>query len=294
MAQEVWSVTGPQIIDLSGVTSLKLGIVAGRFDVVAQAANEGEDFQEPARIEVSEVVGDPLAITFEDGRLEIRHQIQGAPGWFKNLMTSVTNNNDNRAVITISVPAQTTVEAGTVSGDGLVQGTTKITKLNTVSGSVVADATSGELNVNTVSGEVIIRRHNGLLSAKSVSGEVTASGELSHVRASTVSGELSLDLLGYTQDVGTNSVSGDVTIRLPHDLGVDISANTASGTVIINHQKYVPSSGRVRTIAGPDLQLVTMRTNSVSGHLTILHRAEAETHAQETLPSIGEALEGQQ
>jgi DUF4097 and DUF4098 domain-containing protein YvlB len=224
-----------------------------------------------ARIEVSEVHGDPLAVTVADGRLEVRHQLHGPQGWFKNLMGSVNNSSNNSVVISIAVPAGVEVEAGTVSGDGLVSGITGHTKLNTVSGSVMSDGTSGDLHVNTVSGEVIARNHSGVLTAKSVSGEVTASGRFSNIRANTVSGDLSFDLQGFTHDFGANSVSGDVTIRLPHDVGVDIVAKTASGAVLIDDQKYAQPGGKVQTIAGPDSKLMLVRTNSVSGKTSIFH-----------------------
>ena len=35
MSDELWTVTGPQTIDVDDVHSLKLGIVKGRFDVVS-------------------------------------------------------------------------------------------------------------------------------------------------------------------------------------------------------------------------------------------------------------------
>ena len=208
MTEKSWTVTGPQTIDVDGVSSLRLGIVRGRFDIVTHD-------EDVARIEVSEVHGDPLAVTVVGGRLEVRHQLHGPQGWFKNLMGSVNNSSNNSAVISIAVPAGVDVEAGTVSGDGLVSGITGHTRLNTVSGSVMSDRTSGDLHVNTVSGEVIARNHSGVLTAKSVSGEVTASGKFSNIRANTVSGDLSFDLQGFTHDFGANSVSGDVTIRLP-------------------------------------------------------------------------------
>jgi hypothetical protein len=264
MAENSWTVTGPQTIDVDGVASLKLGIVRGRFDIVTHD-------EDVARIEVSEVHGDPLAITVADGRLEVRHQLHGPQGWFKNLMGSVNNSSNNSVVISIAVPAGVEVEAGTVSGDGLVSGITGHTKLNTVSGSVMSDGTSGDLHVNTVSGEVIARNHSGVLTAKSVSGEVTASGRFSNIRANTVSGDLSFDLQGFTHDFGANSISGDVTIRLPHDVGVDIVAKTASGAVMIDDQKYAQPGGKVQTIAGPDSKLMLVRTNSVSGKTSIFH-----------------------
>jgi DUF4097 and DUF4098 domain-containing protein YvlB len=265
MTEQHWAVTGPQTIDVDGVSSLKLGIVRGRFDIVTHD-------EAVARVEVSEVAGDPLAVSLVNGRLEVRHQLQGPQGWFKNLMGTVNNSSTNSVVVSISLPSGVEVEAGTVSGDGMVSGVNGHIRLNTVSGSVLADGTTGELSVNTVSGEVIARNHRGVLTAKSVSGEVTASGEFSHVRANTVSGDLSFDLHGFTEDFGANSVSGDVTIRLPHDVGVDIIAKSASGAVVIDDQKYNTPGGTVQTIAGPDTQLMLARTNSVSGKTSIFHR----------------------
>ncbi len=264
MSEENWTVTGPQTIDVDGVRSFKLGIVKGRFDVVTHD-------EAITRIEVSEIGGDPLSVSLVDGRLEVRHQLHGPQGWFRNLMGTVNNTSTNTIVISIALPAGVDVEAGTVGGDGMVSGVTGHIRLNTVSGSVLADGTRGELHVNTVSGEVIARNHDGVMTAKSVSGEVTASGRFKNIRANTVSGDLSFDLHGYTQDFGANSVSGDLTIRLPHDVGVDILAKTASGTVMIDDQLYAQSGGRVQTIVGPDERLMVARTNSVSGKTSIIH-----------------------
>jgi len=273
--ENTWTVTGPQTIDVDGVRSLKLGIIRGRFDVVTHD-------EDVTRIEVSEIHGDPLTITIVNGRLEVRHQLHGAQGWFKNLMDTVNNSSTNSVVISIALPAGVEVEAGTVSGDGLVAGITGHTRLNTVSGSVIADRTGGQLHVNTVSGDVIARNHDGVLTAKSVSGEVTASGRFSSIRANTVSGDMSFDLHGFTHDFGANSVSGDLTLRLPHDVGVDIVAKSASGAVVIDDQKYAVPGGKVQTIAGPDEQLMLVRTNSVSGKTFIIHSqppADAEKEA---------------
>ncbi|MDI3242640.1 DUF4097 family beta strand repeat-containing protein [Arthrobacter sp. AL08] len=274
MTENNWTVTGPQTIDVDGVSSLKLGIVRGRFDIVTH--------DDPVtRIEVSEVHGDPLAISIVNGRLEVRHQLHGPQGWFKNLMGTVNNSSSNSLVISIAAPAGIDIEAGTVSGDGMVSGVSGHTRLNTVSGSVLADGTAGDLSLNTVSGEVIARNHRGVLTAKSVSGEVTASGDLSNIRANTVSGDLNFDLHGFAQDFGANSVSGDVTIRLPHDVGVDIIAKSASGTIVIDDQKYNQPGGTVQTIAGPDTQLMLVRTNSVSGRTSIFHGLPGADTVQE-------------
>ncbi|MEQ4566030.1 DUF4097 family beta strand repeat-containing protein [Paenarthrobacter sp. CAP02] len=280
MSEELWTVTGPQTIEVDHVRSLKLGIVKGRFDVVSH----DEDF---VRIEISEITGDPLTVTLVDGRLEVRHQLQGPQGWFRNLMGTVNNTSTNSVVVGIALPHGVDVEAGTVSGDGMVSGTDARTRLNTVSGSVMADGTSGELHVNTVSGEVIARNHDGVLTAKSVSGEVTASGTFKNVRANTVSGDLSFDLLDYTNDLGVNSVSGDLTIRLPHNVGLDIVAKSASGSVVIDDQIYAQPGNNVHTIVGPDERLMLVRTNTVSGKTYIMHASAPTTDHEH--PAGGEA-----
>ena len=264
MSDELWTVTGPQTIEVDDVRSLKLGIVKGRFDVVTHD-------QPFVRIEVSEISGDPLTITLVNGRLEIRHQLQGPQGWFRNLMGTVNNTSTNSVIVGVALPPGVDVEAGTVSGDGLVAGISGRIRLNTVSGSVMADGTNGELHVNTVSGEVIARNHDGVLTAKSVSGEVTASGTFSNIRASTVSGDLTCELQDFTNDFGANSVSGDLTIRLPHDVGLDVVAKSASGSVVIDDRLYAQPGSNVHTIVGPDEKLMLLRTNTVSGKTYIMH-----------------------
>jgi hypothetical protein len=268
MTEHSWTVSGPQTIDLDGVRSLKLGMIRGRFSIMAHS-------DAIARVEIVEVQGDPVSVALVEGRLEVRHQLHGPQGWFKNLMGTVNHSSNNSAVISIALPEGVEVEAGTVSGDGLVSGISGRTRLNTVSGSVMADGTAGSLHVNTISGEVIARNHDGVLTAKSVSGGVTASGRFSHIRANTVSGDLSFDLLGFTHDFGANSVSGDLTIRLPSDVGVDIVAKSASGTLVIDNQRYSLPGGSVETIAGPDGKLMLVRTNSVSGTTSIFHSQPA-------------------
>ncbi|MFJ4026576.1 DUF4097 family beta strand repeat-containing protein [Paenarthrobacter sp. NPDC089989] len=280
MSDELWTVTGPQTIDVDDVRSLKLGIVKGRFDVVTH----DEPF---VRIEASEISGDPLTVTLVNGRLEVRHQLQGPQGWFRNLMGTVNNTSTNSVIVGIALPPGVDVEAGTVSGDGLVSGISGRVRLNTVSGSVMADGTSGELHVNTVSGEVIARNHDGVLTAKSVSGEVTASGKFSNVRATTVSGDLSFDLQDYTSDFGANSVSGDLTIRLPHDVGLDVVAKSASGSVVIDDQLYAQPGSNVHTIVGPDEKLMLLRTNTVSGKTFIMHATAPAAEGEHPFP--GEA-----
>src|SRR6478736_6187008 len=140
MADGSWSVQGPQTIETGDATVLKLGMVRGKFTVVQH--------DEPVvRVEISEVHGDPVAVSANGGRVEVRHQLNGPQGWFKNLMETVNHSSDNSAVISISVPHGVEVEVGTVSGEGLVSGVAAHIRINTVWGSEVGDGTSGGVQV---------------------------------------------------------------------------------------------------------------------------------------------------
>lgn len=274
MPTESWSVTEPQTIDIESVSSLRAGIIAGRLDVIA---HDGEG----ARVEVAEVSGEPLVVTLTEGRLEVRHREDGAQGWFKSMLGTISGATQNTAVVSIALPARVPVEVGTVTGDGLVSGTGPVTKLNTVSGSVLADGTHGELHINTVSGEVIARGHEGLLTAKTVSGEVTASGELDHVRANSVSGDLSFDSAGTMQDIGANTVSGALTVRIPHGVGLDLGVRTSSGRVVVDDERFTILGGKIAANLGPEGQRIRLRANTVSGDVAVVHAAAPADPAPE-------------
>lgn len=277
MATESWSVTGPQTIDIEAVTSLRAGIVEGRLDVIV---HDGPG----ARVEVSEVKGDPLTVTLEGGRLEVRHREDGPQGWLKNLLSTVAGSVMNSAVVSIAVPRGTLVEVATVTGEGFVSGAGPLTRLNTVSGSLLADGTDGELHLNTVSGDIIARGHSGVLTAKTVSGEITASGALSDVRANSVSGDLSFDVAGRCRSLAANSVSGDLTVRIPHELGLDLDVSMASGRIVIDDERFRASGGKVSAALGPEGKRMTLRAKAVSGNVSVVHApaesADGPSHGQ--------------
>lgn len=268
MSSNSWSISDPQTLDVDGVTELRAAIVRGRLDVITH--------EEPiTRIEVTEVLGPPVQVRLTGGMLVIEHQDPG--NWLQRI---VNTNGSDRVVISIAVPAGISVSASTVSGDGLVCGTSSRTQLKTVSGSVMADDTTGTLTADTVSGEIIIRHHTGPLVAKSVSGEITASGFLSNVRANTVSGDLTFDILGgpgdgAPEDLAAKSVSGDVTVRLAASVGVQIESKTTSGNIIVDDQRFTGTAQTVRTASGPASPALRLHTTSVSGNVAVVHHQGA-------------------
>lgn len=266
-----WSIQCPQTLEVDGVRELRIAIVAGRLDIIAH--------DEPVtRIRISQIEGDPLLARYQDGWLDIRHGI-GEPSTWSERATWCSRTGAcgprNRVVLSIAVPAATIVDAGTISGEGLVSGLAGRIKIASVSGSVMTDATSGSLHASTVSGEAIVRNHDGDLAVNSVSGEITASGRFSTIKANTVTGNLTFDALSVPEKVSTNSVSGNVLIRLPEQAAVDLSVTSAAGTVTLNDERISLLGISTRTFGDPAAPRVQLRTASISGDTAVVNRSSA-------------------
>ena len=136
------------------------------------------------------------------------------------------------------------------------------------------DGLEGDIAVNAVSGDVQIRELVGTLGANSVSGDIAATGEIRKTSIDTVSGAMVVDSTGPTHTIGLNTVSGNATVRLDRSLPVNVVARSVSGRVQVD--------GVVRSGSGPTNysgstgelsgMFADIRTNSVSGDLTILRR----------------------
>ena len=286
MSEGQWSIQSPQTLEIDGVAKLRLGTIGGRFDIVAHQ-------EAVTRIEVSEIEGDPLEVRLHEGVLEIRHGVPeprwGEAKWGEATWAEAAKIADpsqwlgrrnhwdsgNRVVLSIGLPASTPVTAGTVSGDGLISGMTERTRLAAVSGSVMSDATAGSLHASTVSGEAIIRNHDGALALNSVSGEITASGRFSSIKANTVTGNLSFDVLNVPEKLTTNSVSGNVLIRLPEDVGAALTVTTAAGKITVNDERISVLGVSTRTFGAPGAPVVPIRTVSISGDTAVLSSRRA-------------------
>ena len=268
MTEESWVVSGPQVIEVDEVRSLRVQLVGGRVDVVTH--------EEPgARIEVHDVDGRPLEVSLIDGELRVGYQFT-LGGW-EGFLEKFRNFRDkDSADVSIAVPRDLPTKVGTVSAEGLLAGLHARASVSTVSGSLVVDGTRGTLAANTVSGEVVVRDHHGDLSLNSVSGEVAASGALTRVSASTVSGELALDVTSGSSSIDATSVSGDVTVRLPQGEGVHVMANAVSGRLVVDgadHSRGGLPGHKVDLTSGDGRSRLSAST--VSGHVTVLRGGPA-------------------
>lgn len=265
MEQESWVVSGPQVIDVDEVRSLRVQLVAGRVDVVTH--------DEPGvRVEVHSVDGRPLEVSLSGGELRVGYRFT-LDGW-EGFLEKFRNFRDkDRADVSIAVPRDLPTKVGTVSAEGLVAGIRAPASVSTVSGSVVADGTRGRLQASSVSGEVVVRDHTGDLALTTVSGELAASGALASVKAESVSGELALDVTSGSTSIDATSVSGDVTVRLPEGEPVDVTASALSGRLVVDGEDHGGAMPGRKVVLRTDGAHSSVSATTVSGNVTLLRGA---------------------
>jgi len=132
----------------------------------------------------------------------------------------------------VTVPREVRLEAHTVSGDLVVEGTRGPIDAQSVSGDVRLDDIQGPMRLKTVSGDAVLTGYAGQLLANTVSGDLTfervrlhgsdivtvsgevrVDGELDRAREhrmKTISGDIDLRLTGGSYDIRFSSMSGDL------------------------------------------------------------------------------------
>lgn len=264
MAIEKWLIDSEKTIDFELVRHLKVSLIGGQVDIVAH--------DEPgARVEVRDVRGKPLSVTFEGDTLEVDHpQLR----WdnFLDVFKGFTGNA--RARVSILVPRDVSLKFGVVSADALISGITEDATISTVSGDVVVDRIYGDLELSSVSGEIAVRDHYGNITAKSINGNLTASGEVLKLTGNTVSGDVFLDLGGIPDVVRVKTVSGNVTLRLEAGAPAQYRVNTVSGTLQLDDTQITSVRGSYSGKYG-DLheRWVEFSATTVSGDVVVMHSA---------------------
>jgi hypothetical protein len=258
-----------RVIDVDDIRKLKVSMVGGQIDIVAH--------DEPGvRIEVHAVTGKGLRIEATGDVVEIDH-----PQLRWDNFTQVFRNfgsSGPKAEISVAVPRGTDLTLGVVSASALVSGLTADARVNTVSGDIIIDGITGDVNANAVSGDVQARELTGALTAKSVSGDVSAIGTLRAADIDTVSGAMLVDSSGPIQSITLHTVGGDATVRLDESLPANYQVRSVSGRVLIDGVvRSGQGAGPLTSFAGSTGELsgsfVDVRTNSVSGDLTVLRRS---------------------
>ncbi|WP_406421995.1 DUF4097 domain-containing protein [Streptomyces sp. NBC_00873] len=272
MPVSTWAIAEPQKLTFDDpVTALSVRIVNGTVNVVGT--------EEPtARLEVSAIEGPPLSVTQKNGILTVAYEDlpwHGFLKWFDR------KGRHRSAVVSLAVPAGSTVELGTVGAGALVSGIRGRTDVRGITGDTTLVGLAGTVRADTVSGNVEAQSVTGELRFKSVSGDLTVvEGAGAAVRAESVSGNMVLDLdpTGKPTDIRLTTVSGEVAIRLPHPADATVEANTASGAVSNGFEDLrVGGQWGAKRITGTlGAGTGTLRATTVSGSIALLRRPPAE------------------
>lgn len=130
--------------------------------------------------------------------------------------------------------------------------------------------------ISSVSGNVEIRGVTGKVEASSVSGDVEVNEIAGSVSASSVSGSVEVEVsrLGNEDDMKFSSVSGDVRVRVPANLGADVNMSSFSGAIKTDFPLEVRgqrhgSKSWARGKIGDGSRSLNM--SSVSGSLSLLY-----------------------
>jgi hypothetical protein len=281
MAQD-WQIDGPKVLDIGGefeiVNRLKLGLVAGRVDIVTH------DDSPTARLEVHEVAGPPLLVTWDGSTLKVSHVKDKDGSLWESVKSFGQDKGKRSARISISVPPTTDINASTVSAEALINGVRATVKANTATGLITLDDITGNVEANTVSGDIECHALEGDLKGNSISGALTVqASHLGQIRLITVSGDITLDLTDGRAQIQSNSVSGDLTVRIPAGGGYDVTARTASGHVVIDGRSLNGDAPYQRggQLSDGDKALV-IKANSVSGNVVVLRATDIHDTMRDT------------
>ncbi|MET0725009.1 MAG: hypothetical protein ABWY36_01570 [Leifsonia sp.] len=273
MAIEKWVIQPGQtkVIDLEVVRRLKVSLIGGSVNVI------GHD-EPDARVEVSSVTGKELTVEIDGDRLLVDHPMVR---WDNFIEVFKGFRGHAKAEVSILVPRDVELKLGVVTAEALVAGLTTDARLSTVSGDIVADNITGDLELNSVSGELSVGHHDGSISAHTVSGDITASGDISRFSADGVSGHMVIDASGTPRDVNTNTVSGNLTLRLERGTGARYRLNTVTGSIQLDAVSVKGTFGRgfervTGTLDGG--AWLDFQANSVSGDISVVGR-EPESSA---------------
>ncbi len=183
-----------------------------------------------AEVRVTGTLGDGVEKLVVDGDrddLEVRVQYPKRMGTFRNDRTEPTE-------LLLQVPLQASLDIESVSADIDVEGVaSEDLDIETVSGDVSVAAAPRRASIDSVSGDLVLTLNSREAKTESVSGDIVLKGRLDgEVHAETVSGDITIDSRGQrVRRLTTGTVSGDADVRVGLADGGSIKSETVSGEI---------------------------------------------------------------
>lgn len=168
----------------------------------------------------------------ESNQLDVRTQARDHDGPSKGrgakLKVSWFDFGGSDLDVTVVLPAGSSLEVKTVSGDVALQGPLDSVSVSSVSGDVDVTDPCDTLDVRTTSGDLNASSVRRSLKCRSASGDVACLSAATQTELTSASGDVDLAINQPGQLV-IKAVSGDVHVRVARGLVVDVNANSVSG-----------------------------------------------------------------
>lgn len=268
-----WHVDAPRQLALEGdASSLDVWLAAGKVRVI------GTDG--PPRVDISQVGRKGVTVSFDDGVLSVRHNVERS--WWRRgpLWWFGVGYHHFKVDVTVAVPPTANGRITMVSGSVVASGLRRGVSVAVTSGSITLMGLGGAVRAKTVSGSIQALGIAGDLQLETISGEISL-GESSaeRVAARTISGAVTCDLDNpFTRDVRLETTSGEITVRVPVDADLQVSLNATSGRVRSAFPEVVPAnrpgvhaaSGRIGEGTG------VLNAYALSGSVSLLASPRAD------------------
>lgn len=164
--------------------------------------------------------------------------------------------------VLVLLPAASSLEVTTVSGDVSIKGELSEIGIDGVSGDVRVADPCERLEARTASGDVTTAQVHDELKVRSASGDVLCRGAATKTDIQSASGDVDV-AAERPGDINIKAVSGDVRVRVARGLAVDINGNSVSGDLGTNID--LDATGDVTS----DEETITIKVNTVSGDIRI-------------------------
>jgi hypothetical protein len=279
-----WTIEAPTSLDFDDVSGLRVRLIAGS---VAVLATDGKP-----SLDVADVSGEPLNVTYEDGLLTISHENLTWEGLLKWLRP-----HRHSATVTVTVPRKCKTQVGVVSATAVMSGISARASLKSVSGGITLDGVTGDVDANTVSGALEAQGINGKLNFNTLSGDLTlADGWLERLDANGVSGDVTADIdLDPLGGMHVTTVSGEVTLRLPAETDAQVNLHSLSGDVRSDFTELRRSSATASRGVSGSLGAGSghVSVTTMSGRVILLRRGERGTVPPDERPDNKNEMEGE-
>lgn len=188
--------------------------------------------------------------------------------WWRNRRLAVD--------ITVNVPRNVRVHAGTGNGEVSVDGIGGEAHISTGNGKMRITNVSGELEASSGNGEVWIDRTTGPVQVSSGNGDISVRSTRGPVNASSGNGdiEVEMDELRLDGDMEFTTGNGSVRITVPDGFNGELSADTGNGHFVTDFPMTLQGrfrEGHVRGQIGTGGRRVRM--SSGNGRLELRRRA---------------------